>query len=445
MRRYFTAEAGVKEADVLGIIRAQATALPDVSAVEPLMNRIGEARIVMLGEASHGTHEFYAYRAYITRRLIEEKGFNCIAVEGDWPDGYRINRYVKGYEQGDRSPVEILHSFHRWPTWLWANQETAVFLSWLRSFNATRSREDKAGFYGLDLYSLWESMDRILDYLERNDPSSVHLAKEALHCFEPYRKKDGIAYGRAAHIVPDQCQKKVIDLLCGIRNRLPEYDGDHENVLNIEQNAYVVANAEDYYRTMVEGGPHSWNLRDKHMADTLTRLLDFHGPRSKVVLWAHNTHIGDARATDMVDEGMFNIGEIARIRHHRKGVVLVGFGSYQGTVLAARQWGAPMQIMEMPEARRGSWEYYMHKAGEGDKLLILDGMVDNILMMEHHFPHRAIGVVYDPRYEQYGNYVPSILPLRYNAFIHLDRTRALHALHNRSDNRSMPETFPSGM
>jgi len=445
MRRYFTTGPRVDEAEVLGVIRAHATPLPVVSAVEPLLERIGEARIVMLGEASHGSHEFYAYRSYITRRLIEEKGFNCVAVEGDWPDCYRINRFVKGYENGERTPAEVLHAFNRWPTWLWANQETAAFMSWLRSFNATKSLKDKAGFYGLDLYSLWESLDRIMEYLDQHDPSSVQLAREALRCFEPYREKDGISYGRAARIVPDHCEQKVVDLLCAIRKNLPVYDGDHENALNIEQNAHVVANAEDYYRTMIEGGPHSWNLRDKHMADTLTRLLDFHGPGSRIVVWAHNTHIGDARATDMVEEGMFNIGEIARIRHHSKGVVLVGFGSYEGTVLAARQWGDPMQIMRMPEARRGSWEYYMHKAGEGDKLLLLDGLSEDILMMEHHFPHRAIGVVYDPKYEQYGNYVPSILPLRYNAFIHLDRTRALHALHLASDTRSMPETFPSGM
>lgn len=445
MKRYFTTGTKVDEVGVLNVINAHAHPLPHVSAVEPLLQKIGNARIVMLGESSHGTHEFYAYRNYITRKLIEEKGFNAVAVEGDWPDCYTINRYVKGYENSERSATEMLHTFNRWPTWLWANHETANFIKWLRGHNAGLARDAKAGFYGLDLYSLWESMEHIMQYLVSNDPSSLRLAEDAFKCFEPYRKQDGVGYARATHIVPDLCQKEVVDLLGQIRKKLPVYDGDHENVLNLEQNAHVVANAEDYYRTMVQGGPHSWNLRDKHMADTLNRLMDFHGPDSRIVVWAHNTHIGDARATDMVDEGMFNLGEIARIRHHIKGVVLVGFGSYQGTVLAARKWGADMEIIDLPPARPGSWEHYMHETGEGDKLMFMDKMIDDTMMMETHFDHRAVGVVYDPRYEQYSNYVPSILPLRYNAFIYLDHTRAVHPLHMASDKRSMPETFPSGM
>jgi erythromycin esterase-like protein len=445
MRRYFTTETLVDESDIRNIISQHAYALPDMDALEPLLDKIGNAHIVMLGEASHGTHEYYTWRAYITRRLIEEKGFNFIAVEGDWPDCYRVNRYVKGYEANEKRSADVLHTFNRWPTWMWANHEMAVFTKWLKSFNASLPATKKVGFYGLDVYSLWESLDSIMAYLRKHDPAALRIAEEALRCFEPFSKHEGIGYAKASRFVPDLCQNEVVEMLREIREKLPTFNTDHENVFNLEQNARVVANAEEYYRTMVMGGPHSWNLRDKHMADTLDHLMEFHGPDAKVVVWAHNTHIGDARATDMVDEGMFNLGEIARIKHHDKGVYLVGFGSYKGTVVAADQWSAPMEIIDVPPARKQSWEDQLHQAVAENKLMLLDELIDNQTMMENHFGHRAIGVVYDPRREAYGNYVPSIIPLRYNAFIYLDETRALHPLHMETDTRQMPETYPSGM
>ena len=445
MRRYFTTETKVEEADVLDVINNRAYSLPHMSAIEPLIEKIGNARIVMLGESTHGTHEFYAWRSHISRKLIEEKNFNCIAVEGDWPDCYRVNRFVKGREGLNHRAMDVLHTFHRWPTWMWANHEMASFSKWLKAFNNGLPDKQKIGFYGLDVYSLWESMDNIMEYLRKTDPVSLKIAEEAFRCFEPYRKEEGIGYAKASQIVPELCQDDIVDLLRQLQTRVHTYDTDSENIFSIEQNARVVTNAEEYYRTMVQGGPHSWNVRDKHMADTLDRLLEFYGPESKVIVWAHNSHIGDARATDMVDEGMFNLGEIARIMHHDKGVILVGFGSNQGTVVAGRKWGADLEIINVPPARENSWEYFLHEAGADDKLLILDEWIDNSMMMESHFGHRAIGVVYNPRYEEYGNYVPSILPLRYNAFIYLDETRALHALHNKTDRRQMPETFPSGV
>ncbi|HEY0677863.1 MAG TPA: erythromycin esterase family protein, partial [Chitinophagaceae bacterium] len=379
------------------------------------------------------------------RVLIEEKGFNFIAVEGDWPDCYRLNRFVKGYDTNNKSAFHVLHAFNRWPTWMWANWEIIALADWMQQHNVGLPANKRVGFYGLDVYSLWESMDSIMQYLKNTDPAALKIAEEAFHCFEPYRKDEGRSYAQATLLVPEVCQNEVIRLLTEIQRKLPQYNTDHENVFSAEQNALVTVNAEKYYRAMVRGGPHSWNVRDRHMSETLERLLNFHGENSKAIVWAHNTHVGDARATDMADEGMFNIGELARIQYHDNNVVLVGFGSYKGTVTAGRSWGAPMQTMVMPEAKGGSWEYLMHKAGTENKLLVMNDLVGNDTMMENHIGHRAIGVVYNPQYEQHGNYVPTILPIRYDAFIYLDETRALHPLHIKPDGHQMPETFPFGV
>ena len=303
----------------------------------------------------------------------------------------------------------------------------------------------KIGFYGLDVYSLWESMESIMQYLKKTDPSALQVAEQAFRCFEPYQKDEGQSYARASQFVPDLCENEVVDLLTEIQQKLPTYNSDYENVFSAEQNALVAVNAEKYYRAMIKGGSHSWNVRDRHMADTLDRLLEFHGENSKIIVWEHNTHIGDARATDMVDEGMFNIGELARIRYHDNNVVLIGFGSYKGSVMARRSWGAKMQAMDLPEARKGSWEYLLHSAGKENKLLLMEDFAGNDMFMESHIGHRAVGVVYSPQNEQYGNYVPTILPLRYDAFIFLDETRALHPLHIEPDGRQIPETFPFGV
>jgi len=445
MRRYFTKETALDENEVVSAIKQWNYPLQSKADLQPLFDRIGDARVVMLGEASHGTHEYYTWRTHISKRLIEEKGFKFIAVEGDWPDCYRLNRFVKGYDAGNKSAFKVLHAFNRWPTWMWANWEIVALANWLLEHNLGLPANKKAGFYGLDVYSLWESMESIMQYLKKTDPMALKVAEEVYHCFEPYRKDEGSSYARASQFVPELCQNEVVGLLKEIQRKLPTYNTDYENVFSAGQNAWVTVNAEKYYRAMIAGGPHSWNVRDRHMADTLERLLKFHGENSKVIVWEHNTHVGDARATDMVDEGMFNIGELARMQHHEKGVVLVGFGSYKGSVMAGRSWGAGMQAMEMPEARKGSWEYLLHKAGKENKLLLMDDFASNDMFMENHLGHRAIGVVYNPQYEQYGNYVPSILPLRYDAFIYLDETKALNPLHIKPDGHQVPETYPFGV
>jgi erythromycin esterase-like protein len=414
----------------------------------PLLDLIGDARFVLLGEASHGTSEFYTWRTEISRRLIGERGFSFIAVEGDWPDCYRVNRYVKGYPRSGRSADEVLHAFERWPTWMWANLEIVALCRWLREHNEPLPRDRRVGFYGLDVYSLWESMQEVVAYLERVDPDAARDARVAYRCFEPYAES-AEDYARATALVPTSCENEAVAALRLLRERSAEYREDGpEHFFNAEQNALVARNAERYYRTMVRGGPASWNVRDHHMVETLERLMAFHGPQAKAIVWEHNTHVGDARFTDMARAGMVNVGQLVRQAHGNDDVVIVGFGTHRGTVIAAEEWGAPMQRMHVPEARRDSCEAVLHHTGIPDFLLPFAVRKTHPVVDELREPrgHRAIGVVYNPELEHYGNYVPTILPERYDAFIYLDETHAVAPVHMpvRVD-RDLPETYPSGV
>lgn len=408
--------------------------------LDPLIERIGNAHFVLLGEASHGTSEYYQWRARLSSRLIAEQGFNFIAVEGDWPDCYRLNRYVKGYAEAGENARSVLHDFKRWPTWMWANWEVVALAEWMRKYN--QNTASKAGFYGLDVYSLWESMASILKYLETKDPQAVQTALQAYRCFEPYAE-DPQEYAWSTRLVPENCEDEVIDLLLEMQQRASRYDGDPEAGFNAEQNALVIKNAEHYYRAMVRTDSGSWNVRDLHMMETLDRLVDFHGPETKAIVWAHNTHIGDARYTDMARAGMLNIGQLAREQLHADGVVLVGFGSHRGTVIAGKSWGAPMERMTVPAGRPGSWEDILHQAG-GDQLLLFDekNLSDELRQARGH---RAIGVVYQPEFESYGNYVPTVLPGRYDAFLYVDETEALHPLHIQPEEINPPDLYPWGV
>lgn len=409
--------------------------------LDPLMERIGSARYVLLGEASHGTSEYYTWRARISQRLIQEKNFSFIAVEGDWPDCYAVNRYIKHYAASGSNAYEVLHAFERWPTWMWANREMAELAEWLRDYNRKRPLERRAGFYGLDVYSLWESLSEVMKYLERHDGAALQAAKKAFHCLEPYHD-DVYRYAYASRLVPELCESDVLHLLTAIRHTMPDFNEDGEAHFVAEQNALVVKNAAAYYRTMIYGGPDSWNLRDSHMMETLNRLMQWHSPGAKAIIWAHNTHVGDARATDMADEGMSNIGQMAREEHGQNDVVVVGFSSHRGTVIAGREWGAPMRQIHVPEARPGSWEDVLHRARPEDKLLLLSDMPEDAALRERR-GHRAIGVVYHPDHERRGNYVPTVLPERYDAFLFLDETHALHPLHMESHREEeVPDTFP---
>jgi len=397
-----------------------------------LLERIGDAKYVFLGEASHGTHEFYTWRTAISKRLIKEKGFNFIAVEGDWPDCYQINRYIKDYGNHEKKSIELLHTFKRWPTWMWANWEISSLMDWLKEHNTQLSKEKKVGFYGLDIYSLWESMESIMSYLEVHDPETSVLAKKALECFDPYNK-DEFRYARA-QLSGKSCLQPLAQLLAEIRKKAPQYNHDSEASLSAEQNAVIALNAEKYYSNMMSLDDNTWNIRDKHMMETLNRLLNFHGIGSKAIVWAHNTHIGDARYTDMKDAGMFNIGQLAREEKGRNDVVLIGFGTHSGKVIAGRSWGAPMEVMHVPSALKGSIESILHNISPQNRIIIFDEEGNS--KYKDIVPHRAIGVVYNPEIEKRGNYVPTKLNDRYDAFIYIDRSTAVHPLHLHPDRYS---------
>ena len=414
--------------------------------LDELIEAIGDAHYVLMGEASHGTSQFYTWRARLSQRLISEKGFSFIAVEGDWPDCYRVNRYIKGYEDAGRSAHDVLFQFGRWPSWMWANWEVAALAEGLKKFNQQQSKKNrrKAGFYGLDVYSLFESMQAIVDYLQNKDPKLADLAKKAYRCFEPYAE-DVQAYAWSTRMVPESCEDEVVHLLQQMHHERVTFDHDPEAGFNAEQNALVMVNGERYYRAMVRSDQNSWNVRDIHMADTLDRLMDFHGDGAKAIVWAHNTHVGDARFTDMSSDGMVNLGQLMRERHGDEAVFLLGFGTHHGTVIAGQEWDAPMEEMGVPDAVEGSWEAIFHRTGFDSFYRILKDLRQDNSMLEER-GNRAIGVVYNPMYERFGNYVPTRLPLRYDTFAFLNETEALHPLHVQEEEKApVPDTYPWGI
>ena len=408
--------------------------LRDPGDLDILLDRIGTARVVMIGEASHGTHEFYAWRAALTQRLIAERGFSFVAVEGDWPDCERVDASVRGEPGAPPDPRAALLAYDRWPTWMWANEEVVDFTRWLRAYNSGREPGERAGFHGLDVYSLWESLHEILTWLREHDPERVPVALSAFRCFEAY-EEDPNAYAYATRFVPASCENEVVRMLLELRG------GDFA----VWQNAEVVAGAEHYYRAMTHGGARAWNVRDRHMDATLARLLERYGDGARAVVWAHNTHVGDSRATDQARHGEVTIGELARERYGAGQVVLIGFGSHRGTVLAGRDWGAPMEVMGVPEGRPGSVEDVLHAAAPPAALFVFPPLDRRPDLLVDELPHRAIGVVYRPERERWGNYVPSVLGDRYDAFLWFDETRAVRPLHTFKVDTREPETYPSGV
>ena len=432
--------------------------------LNPLFEMIGDnTKYVLLGEASHGTSEFYSWRREITKRLITEKKFSFIAVEGDWPDCYKLNRYVKAMPDSGRSAYDVLYSFNRWPTWMWANKEIVDLVEWLRKHNEKLPEDQKVGFYGLDVYSLWESMESVIKYLQRVDPQAIRTAIEAYRCFEPYGKSVE-DYARSTAFVPESCEDEIIDMLIELKSKANQYTSDgigrREAYFNAEQNAIVAKNAELYYRKMIQGGTATWNIRDSHMIDTLKRLMEFYDKEdSKSIVWAHNTHIGDARQTDMADAKMINLGQLVREYATKKNVVLVGFGMYKGRVIAAKEWGEKMERMRVPPAVEGSWDSLLHEQSNGRNSLLvfrddnaktenIERLINEEKRSKRKRGQRAIGVVYNPAYERYGNYVPTLLTKRYDAFLYIDETDSLHPLHmpeTKEDKDELPETFPTGL
>ncbi|HET8794961.1 MAG TPA: erythromycin esterase family protein [Arthrobacter sp.] len=434
----------------LSDIAGDALPLETDADLDPLLERIGDSRYVLIGEASHGTHEYYQWRAALTRRLLEEKDFSFVAVEGDWPDCYKVNCSVTCASGAPDDPVEALAGFDRWPTWMWANDDVADFTRWLRNFNANRDDGRQIGFYGLDVYSLWDSLRGTLDYLEEHRPEHVEAAHEAFRCFEPFAE-DPQQYARATQLVPTDCQTEVIGLLTSMLSDADHGGGtDREARFSAEQNALVATGAEAYYRAMVTGGAASWNVRDQHMFDTLGRLMGHYGTGSKAIVWEHNTHIGDARYTDMANAGMFNIGQLVRQEHGDDGVVLVGFGGYRGSVTAAGHWGGQTRKMNLPEAVRGSTEATLHEAlPDQDAALFVFDNGNRQNTGNHEWArgdqgHRAVGVVYRPQYDKHGNYVPTTLDGRYDAFLWFRDTSALQPLAAAESDAGEMETWPEG-
>jgi len=437
-------------------IREDAYPLTGVATdYDPLMELIGEARFVLIGEASHGTHEFYQKRAEITKRLISELGFTAVATEADWPDAYRVNRYVRGTND-DATSEAALSGFKRFPIWMWRNTVVRDFVDWLRAYNGgLPPGSSKAGFYGLDLYSLFASIEAVINYLEKVDPDAAQRARYRYSCFEHYGE-DSQAYGYSAGFdLSKSCEGEVVNQLVELQQHTENYarrDGRvaEDEFFYAEQNARLARDAEEYYRTMFSGRVSSWNLRDRHMAGTLDALaahLDRQGKRTKVVVWEHNSHIGDARATAMSTDGELNVGQLMRERYGSE-VVLIGFSTYTGTVTAASDWDAPYERKRVRPALPGSYEALFHEAGFSRFLLNLTDGKSKQGLQEPRL-ERAIGVIYLPRSERISHYLNAHLPNQFDAIIHLDETHAVEPLDRtplwEKGEGEAPETFPSNL
>jgi erythromycin esterase-like protein len=440
--------------DPAAAVRMAAYPLTDLRDVQRVLAEIGDASLVLLGEATHGTHDFYELRARITQALIEERGFSAVAIEGDWPDAYRVNRFVQGTDGGEDA-IDSLGGFARFPTWMWRNTAVADFVRWLRTHNdGVAERAKRVGFYGLDLYSLHASMRAVVEYLEQHDPAAAQEARESYACFEEFgHDTDSYAWA-ASRLGGSTCEEAVARELVALRERRAELlrrDGMRasDEFFYAEQNARLAANAERYYRTMFHGRVSSWNLRDQHMAETLEALLMHlraRGQEPKVVVWAHNSHLGDARATYMGDIGELNLGQLVREQHGQE-AKLIGFTTYSGTVIAASDWGQAGQIKRVRPAIPGSFEDLFHQTGiERFFIAIERGTYIHSLLAEPRL-ERAIGVIYRPDTERQSHYFEAKLSEQFDAVIHCDPTRAVSPLERIAawDPSEAPETFPSGV
>jgi erythromycin esterase-like protein len=418
---------------------------------DPLMDLVEDARFVLLGEASHGTHEFYRERARITRRLIAEHGFAAVAVEADWPDAYRVNHYVHG-ASGDGDAIEALADFRRFPTWMWRNTDVVEFVEWLRGYNEARpAGAAKIGFYGLDLYSLRASMEAVVQYLDKVDPEAARQARARYACFDHFGD-DAQVYGYVAGSGrATSCEDEVVSQLRELQRRAAEYARRDERTAEddffyAEQNARLVKNAEAYYRSMFRAEVSSWNLRDRHMVETLDALvahLGRRGPRAKVVVWAHNSHLGDARATEMSQRGELNIGQLVRERYGRE-AVLVGFTTHHGTVTAASDWGAPVERKRVRPALAASYEAMFHATRLARFLLACRGSDSVADDLRDPRLERAIGVIYRPETERMSHYFHARLADQFDAVLHFDETQAVEPLDRTSqwEAGEVPDTFP---
>ncbi|MBL8861439.1 MAG: protein-L-isoaspartate(D-aspartate) O-methyltransferase [Planctomycetes bacterium] len=414
----------------------------DTADLEPLMRRIGDARVVLLGEATHGSSEFYRMRARITRELIQRQGFDLVAVEADWPDAARIDHYVR-----DRDvPRGKWSAFARFPAWMWRNRDVRDFVDWLHDHNRRREPARRVRFAGLDLYGLYNSIAAVLAYLDRVDPASAAVARQRYGCLTPWQSEPA-EYGRAALTGRYRsCESDVVNVLRELLARdMDALRSTDEALFEALQNARVVADAESYYRVMYQGAAESWNLRDRHMFQSLRALLDFHGPRSKAVVWAHNSHVGDAAATEMAARGEENIGQMCRQRFG-PGAYVVGFGTDHGTVAAASHWGGAMEVKNVRPSHAQSYERVCHESGEPAFFLPLRAPLDPDVRRALTEPRlvRMIGVIYRPETELASHYLHAVLPHQFDEFVWFDRTEAVQPIETQ-ELSGMPDTYPFGL
>jgi len=410
--------------------------------LKPMLKRIGDARVVLLGEATHGTSEFYRMRERISRELIEHKGFNFIAIEGDWPDAARIDHYVRY----SAVPPSEWMAFARFPVWMWRNREVRQFVDWLRTHNGGLKQTERVAFHGLDLYSLYNSIQSVLNYLDNVDPQTAEVARRRYGCLTPWQS-DPAVYGHATLTGKYQtCEREVTSMLTDLLKKRQAY-AEHggERFLDAVQNARLVANAERYYRIMYYGSRASWNLRDGHMFETLKNLLSFHGPRSKGIVWAHNSHVGDSAATEMSARDEYNIGHLCR-EEFGDACYSVGFGTNTGTVAAASNWDEPMQIKTVRPALAGSYERLCHETEAPRFLLPLRGVGPGARAAQLLKPRleRAIGVIYRPETELQSHYFEAVLPRQFDEYIWFDETKAVTPI-GAEELKGLPDTYPFGL
>ena len=433
--------------NALAALGARGARAMDSHAIDELAARAASSSIVLIGEASHGTEDFYAMRAALTRRLIADHGFRAVTLEADWPDTFRAHRYVTG-RSDDRDALAALADFRRFPAWMWRNDTMREFVDWLAEYNRARTGDQQVGLFGLDLYSLYGSIESVLAYLDRADPAAAARARTRYRCFEHFGDDpQGYAIGVMQGV--DSCEDEAVAQLVELRRHamlpLKGGAGADEEVFSAEQNARLIRNAEQYYRAMFRGRNESWNLRDRHMAETLDMLRERLGPDAGIVVWAHNSHLGDARATEMGRRGELNLGRLVRERHGAK-ACLVGMSTYTGTVTAASDWDAPAERKRVRPGLAGSYETLLHEAGQASFWLDLgdracaDALADERL-------ERAIGVIYRPQTERWSHYFGARLPGQFDVYVHIDETHALRPLELEVgwSAGEPPETYPTAL
>ena len=400
----------------------------DASGLDLLINECDQKQLVLLGEASHGTHEYYHWRAEISKRLITEKNFNFIAVEGDWASIYRLNQYVKGLDNAMSSAEEVLQSFNRWPEWMWANTDILELAEWLRNYNYALPADERVGFYGIDVYGQWEAMKDLLAYTREFLSEQHDEIEKKLYCFA-LPDMDEWQYARDVAEGKNSCEEElmqIVEILCNHGNSIDS--SEMKAHFRAKQNALVIQNAESFYRLALQNRTDSWNSRVDHMWMTINRLLDFYGQNSKGIIWAHNTHVGDSRATNMYLINQYNIGKLSRTTLGEENVFIAGFGAYRGKVNAGTEWGARMRIMKVPKAQKGSLDYYLWQVPH-EQFFILFNEEDRKkqTLAGNYLGHRAIGVTYNPQWEA-GNYVPTLPAFRYDALLFFRETSALKTI-----------------